>query len=101
MARVKHIPQRTCVACRQATGKRALIRIVRTPDGRVEIDPTGKKAGRGAYLCASQECWLRALARDNLGQALRIAIPQADKTTLADYARGLPRAAETANAGPG
>ena len=98
---MKHTPQRTCVACRQVTGKRALIRVVRTPAGRVEVDPTGKKAGRGAYLCASPDCWLRALARETLGQALRIAIPQADQAALADYGRGLPRAAEPANAGSG
>ncbi|HUW09157.1 MAG TPA: YlxR family protein, partial [Anaerolineae bacterium] len=53
--RRKRIPQRTCVACRQVQGKRALVRIVRLAGGDVQVDPTGKLAGRGAYLCSNQE----------------------------------------------
>ena len=49
--RPKHQPLRTCVACRQTKPKRELLRIVRTPDQHVLIDATGKKSGRGAYLC--------------------------------------------------
>jgi predicted RNA-binding protein YlxR (DUF448 family) len=47
--RPKHVPQRTCIACRRVAGKRSFVRVVRTAQG-VEIDPTGKRAGRGAYL---------------------------------------------------
>ena len=54
-ARRKHVPLRTCVACRQVAGKRELIRLVRTEKG-VEVDKTGKKAGRGAYLHQRQAC---------------------------------------------
>ena len=50
-SRPRHIPQRTCVACRQTGAKRQLVRVVRAPDGSVTIDPTGKRSGRGAYLC--------------------------------------------------
>ena len=52
--RQRHIPQRTCVGCRTTTAKRQFVRIVRTAAGRVEVDLTGKKAGRGAYLCREQ-----------------------------------------------
>ncbi len=55
--RPKHVPQRTCVVCRSERGKRELVRIVRTPDGAVRVDPTGKVAGRGAYLCKARPCW--------------------------------------------
>ena len=94
MSRVKHVPQRTCVACRQTGAKRGLIRIVRTPDGRVQVDPTGKQAGRGAYLCASAVCWTRALARNQLSQALRVTIAPEDKVALSEYGRGLPHGPE-------
>ena len=55
--RPKHVPQRTCVVCRSERGKRELVRIVRTPAGAVQVDPTGKVAGRGAYLCKARLCW--------------------------------------------
>jgi predicted RNA-binding protein YlxR (DUF448 family) len=55
--RRKHVPMRTCVVCRVERAKRDLVRIVRTPTGQVEIDLTGKKAGRGAYLCRQRSCW--------------------------------------------
>jgi hypothetical protein len=59
--RVKHVPQRTCVGCREILPKRTLVRIVRTAEG-VKIDPTGKLAGRGAYLHNKRSCWERGLA---------------------------------------
>lgn len=70
--RVKHVPQRTCVACRSTEAKRALIRLVRTPEGTVEVDPTGKRAGRGAYLCARMSCWTRGINEKTLVRALRL-----------------------------
>ncbi len=60
--RPKHVPQRMCVACREHDAKRGLIRIVRTPEGPVGLDPTGKRNGRGAYLCHNPACWERALS---------------------------------------
>ena len=86
----RHVPQRTCVACKQVRPKRELIRIVRTPAGHVELDATGKKSGRGAYLCASAECWQAGLKRGLLPRALKIdSIPQDNLETLNDYARQL------------
>lgn len=70
--RPKHIPQRTCIACRLTDAKRRLIRIVRDQSGRVAIDPTGKKSGRGAYLCDNPACWVQALKRQSLVRALRV-----------------------------
>jgi predicted RNA-binding protein YlxR (DUF448 family) len=86
-SRPRHIPQRTCVACRQTNAKRQLVRVVRGPDGSVTIDPTGKRSGRGAYLCDSPECWNAALKRGVLPRALKIeTIPQQDLQTLTAYA---------------
>ncbi|MFO7166914.1 MAG: YlxR family protein [Chloroflexota bacterium] len=70
--RPKHIPQRTCIACRRTDAKRGLIRIVRDSEGRVAIDPTGKRSGRGAYLCHDPACWEQALKRHALERSLRI-----------------------------
>lgn len=87
----KHIPQRTCVGCRQVQAKREMIRIVRTPEGRVEIDPTGKKSGRGAYLHPRRACWERALKDGRLEHALRIeALREEDRMALVAYAATLP-----------
>lgn len=70
--RPKHVPRRTCVACRETDAKRQLIRLVRTPEGTVEVDPTGKRNGRGAYLCARVRCWERGVNERTLGRALRL-----------------------------
>lgn len=86
----KHIPQRTCVACRTHDAKRGLVRIVRTPQGTVEVDETGKKNGRGAYLCRTRECWDAGLNRKALENALKTAIPPESKATLKLYGESLP-----------
>ena len=86
---VKHIPQRTCVACRKTAVKRELVRIVRVASGDVEVDLTGKKSGRGAYLCADLKCWETALETGRLGYALRTTIKPANRDALVNYARGL------------
>lgn len=64
--RQKHIPQRTCVICRAKFDKRRLTRIVRTPECGTIIDPTGKRNGRGAYLCDQPACWEKALQQPHL-----------------------------------
>lgn len=92
--RPKHIPQRTCVACRTTGAKRGLVRVVRTPEGRVVLDETGKKAGRGAYLCKAQDCWDTALKRKALEYALKVPITVEDKTALQAYAATLPTRTE-------
>src|SRR5689334_6983058 len=88
--RPKHVPQRTCIACRTVNSKRGMVRIVRTPAGTVEIDPTGKKSGRGAYLCRTRECWTTALQKKDLEYALKTAISTEDKATLVAFIDTLP-----------
>jgi predicted RNA-binding protein YlxR (DUF448 family) len=89
--RRKHIPQRTCVACRTARPKRELVRIVRAPEGTVVVDETGKRSGRGAYLCRQSDCWEKALARRQLEQALNVTLTSEIKSGLREYAAELPR----------
>ncbi len=89
----KHIPQRTCIACRTVRGKRELVRVVRTPENHVEADATGKKAGRGAYLCRQRECWEQVLSqRGHLEHALKMETPldPQDLARLREYAATLP-----------
>lgn len=91
----KHIPQRTCVACRQVKPKRGLVRVVRSPVGEMSADPTGKKAGRGAYLCAARACWDTALKKHLLERALQSPMDEASRASLEAFAQTLP-ATETA-----
>lgn len=88
----KHIPQRTCVGCRQVLPKRNLIRLVRTAEG-VLIDPNGKLPGRGAYLHDQKSCWVKGL-KGPLENALRTTIREQDLAVLKTYMEGLPDAQE-------
>lgn len=90
----KHVPQRTCVACGTVRPKRELIRIVRTPEGGIEVDERGKRSGRGAYLCAQRTCWATALKRRRLDVALRTSLSDEDVERLRAYAEGLPERLE-------
>ncbi len=94
--RRKHVPQRTCVGCRAVLPKRTLIRIVRRPDG-VQIDPTGKLAGRGAYLHDKRSCWERGLS-GALARALKTELTVEDRERLASFAASLPGEAQEAEA---
>ncbi len=87
--RPKHVPQRTCVACRATEAKRGLVRVVRGTEGTVQIDETGKKSGRGAYVCRTRECWDKALKGKTLEYALKTAISLEDKASLQAYAATL------------
>ncbi len=87
--RQKHIPERTCIACRTSSAKRQLVRVVRTVDGSVELDETSKRPGRGAYLCHSKACWDQALQKNLLDRALKTSMTAEDKARLADYAGSL------------
>ena len=89
--RPKHVPLRTCVMCKETKSKRELLRIVRTPDGHVAIDPIGKKSGRGAYLCARLSCWETALKRKRLEQEFKIEILEEDRAALDAYVATLPK----------
>lgn len=69
MERIKKTPERRCIGCNERKSKKELIRIVRLPDSSVELDRTGKKSGRGAYICPSRACLKKAAKRleANLG----------------------------------
>jgi uncharacterized protein len=84
----KHVPQRTCVGCRLVLPKRSLIRIVRTPQG-IRIDPTGKLAGRGAYLHDRKSCWKRGV-KGAVAHALRINLTDEDRELLNTFMANLP-----------
>jgi len=90
--RPKHIPQRTCVGCRTVLPKRSLVRLVRQPDG-VQIDPTGKMAGRGAYLHNLRTCWEKGL-NGSLANALKVSLSADDMERLSQYMHSLPEGAE-------
>ena len=87
----KHIPLRTCVSCRETKPKRELLRVVRTPDGHVVIDATGKKSGRGAYLCARLSCWETAIKKKRLEQEFELPIPEEDQIQLDAFIATLPK----------
>lgn len=72
--KARKIPMRMCVGCREMKEKRELIRIVRDPEGNVSIDPTGKKSGRGAYVCRSGDCLKRALKQRQLERQLEVTL---------------------------
>ncbi|MBN2385870.1 MAG: YlxR family protein [Anaerolineales bacterium] len=88
--RPKHVPQRTCVGCRTVQPKRTLIRLVRRPEG-VQIDPTGKLAGRGAYLHNLRPCWEKGL-RGPLAHALKATLTPEDLERLQQFSTSLPEA---------
>ena len=79
---LKHVPQRTCVACREVKTKRELVRLVRTPDGNIELDNTGKKNGRGAYVCPTRDCWEKALGGKQLERTLRSTLSEENRDGL-------------------
>lgn len=79
-SRRKHVPQRTCVGCRTVQAKRTLIRVVRTADG-VFADPSGRIAGRGAYLHNQRSCWEQAL-KGSLAHALKVTLTPEDRERL-------------------
>jgi uncharacterized protein len=83
----KHIPERSCVACRESKPKRELVRVVRVSDQLVEVDLTGKKNGRGAYLCPAVECWEAGKKRRAVSHALSITVSPENWEILLDYAR--------------
>lgn len=84
--RPKHVPQRMCVVCRQKTDKRRLTRLVYPVElGSLVIDPTGKRNGRGVYLCNQPACWDKAIQTATLAKSLDIELTLADKEYLAAH----------------
>ena len=78
----KKIPMRMCVGCREMKEKKTLIRVVRNPEGEVFIDPTGKKSGRGAYVCRNAECLKRAIKQRQLERAFECALGEETHESL-------------------
>ena len=72
----KKIPVRRCVGCQEMKGKKEMIRVIRTPEGDFLLDATGKKNGRGAYLCPSRECLDKARKNKGLERSFKQAIPK-------------------------
>jgi len=86
----RHVPTRTCLGCREKNPKRRLIRIVRTTDLRLVLDPTGRQNGRGAYVCERRSCWEKALKGGTIAHALRFSPPADDLEALRAHGASLP-----------
>jgi predicted RNA-binding protein YlxR (DUF448 family) len=90
VTRPRHVPKRTCIGCRAVEGKRGLIRVVRTSDERIAVDPTGKADGRGAYVHADRACWEKALKGGTMANALKVTPAKEDVEALRAFAMALP-----------
>ncbi len=75
MVKKKKIPMRMCLGCQEMKPKKELIRVVRTPDNLIEIDTGGKRSGRGAYVCPTEECLLKAVKGKRLEKAFGQVVP--------------------------
>ncbi|HIS81091.1 MAG TPA: YlxR family protein [Candidatus Scatomonas merdavium] len=76
MSTVQKVPMRKCVGCGEMKNKKELIRVLKTPEEEILLDATGRKNGRGAYLCRDQECLLRAARNKGLERSLGMKIPE-------------------------
>ena len=72
---MKKIPLRTCIGCKEIKPKKELIRVVKQSDGKIMLDFTGKANGRGAYLCATQECLKKARKNKGIERSFKMSIP--------------------------
>ena len=71
----KKVPMRSCIGCMEKKEKRDLVRVIRTPEGEIRLDPTGRANGRGAYLCRNPQCLEKARKKGALSRALQCEIP--------------------------
>ena len=71
----KKVPMRQCVGCAEMKSKKDLLRVIKTPEDEIVLDVTGRRNGRGAYICASMECLKNAQKRHGLERSLKVAIP--------------------------
>ena len=86
----KKIPMRMCVGCREMKPKKDLIRVVRSPEGEVSMDPVGKKPGRGAYVCRSESCLKRAIKQRQLERQLEVQLTEEVSVALTQALADLP-----------
>jgi len=91
MAKLKRTPVRTCVVCGTSADKRSLTRLVRTPDEGVEIDLTGKRTGRGAYLCSNPDCWAEAAQGSVVERALRTELTNPEREAIRKHRASMVR----------
>ena len=92
--KAKKIPMRMCVGCREMKPKRELIRVVRSPEGEVSMDPVGKKPGRGAYVCRNPECLKRAIKQRQLERQLEVTLTEEVVSALQAAMENLPEPEE-------
>ena len=85
MPRSGHTPERTCISCGLKFPKGGLIRIVRTPAGQIAADPTGKRPGRGSYLCSSAECWQKGVFKGGLERGLKAPLSAQERIILLEF----------------
>lgn len=78
----KKFPQRQCIGCGEMKHKKEMIRILKSPEGEFSLDATGRKNGRGAYLCPSMDCLKKAIKSKGLERSFKMAIPKAVYETL-------------------
>jgi predicted RNA-binding protein YlxR (DUF448 family) len=76
MTVTRKLPQRQCIGCAEMKNKKEMIRVIKTPEGEIVIDSTGKKNGRGAYICNSLECFKKAVKSRGLERSLKMSIPR-------------------------
>ena len=86
----KKIPMRMCVGCREMKPKKELLRVVRSPEGEVSFDLSGRKPGRGAYVCHSRDCLLRAIKQKQLERTFEAPISDAVRDALSAQIGDLP-----------
>ena len=72
----KKKPARQCIGCRESKEKKELIRVVKTPEGELRVDRTGRLNGRGAYLCDCEECFKKARKSNALSRSFKMAVPE-------------------------
>ena len=79
---VRKIPLRQCIGCGEMKSKKEMIRVIKTAEGEILLDATGRKNGRGAYLCPSMECFKKAVKGRGLERSFKMAIPREVYETL-------------------
>ena len=89
MSTGKKVPLRQCIGCGESKNKKEMIRILNTPEGEFILDATGRKNGRGAYLCPSKECLRKAIKGKGLERSFKMAIPREVYETLEKEMEGL------------
>ena len=75
MSTTRKVPMRQCVGCQEMKSKKEMLRVIKTPEDKIILDATGRKNGRGAYLCFSKECLLKARKNRGLERSLKTSIP--------------------------